>query len=121
MIGFKILMAVKRSCCKLTALNFRRSDFGLFEDLIGRVTGDRTLESQVAQGCWLIPRDLLHIQEQCILARRKSGKKSRRPPWMDKELLSKLREKIREQIELSLARYDHRKGFLDILQKQRND
>lgn len=104
-------MAVKRSCCKLAALNFRRADFGLFEDLIGRVTGDRTLEGQGTQECWLILRDLLHIQEQLILTRRKSGKKSRRPPWMDKQLLTKLREKIWEQIELSLARYDHRKGF----------
>lgn len=85
---------MKRSCSKLTALIFRKADFGLFKDLTDKVLGDRALEGQVAQECWLICKDhLLQAQEQCILTTRRSGKNARSPPDMAKELLSKLREK----------------------------
>lgn len=50
-VEFKILMTVKRSRSKPTALDLRRADFGLFKDLISRVPGDRALEGRVAQEC----------------------------------------------------------------------
>ncbi|KAJ7420262.1 hypothetical protein BTVI_22172 [Pitangus sulphuratus] len=39
MVEFEILMAVRRMCSKLTSLYFRGADFGLFEDLLGKVYG----------------------------------------------------------------------------------
>jgi len=36
---------------------------------------------------------LLQAQEQCIPKKRKSGKNARRPAWMNKELLAKLKQK----------------------------
>jgi len=36
-VGFKILRAARRVHGKLTALDFRRADFGVFRDLLGRV------------------------------------------------------------------------------------
>jgi len=37
MVEFKLLRAVRRVNSKLTALGFRRADFGLFRDLLARI------------------------------------------------------------------------------------
>ena len=64
MVGFKILRAVRGAHSKLTTLEFRRADFGLFRDLLGRVPWDKALEGRGAQGSWLIFKDhLLQAQE----------------------------------------------------------
>ncbi|PKU36894.1 hypothetical protein llap_12800 [Limosa lapponica baueri] len=46
MVEFKILRAVRRVCSKFTTLDFRRADFGLFRDLLGRVPRDKALEGR---------------------------------------------------------------------------
>ena len=43
MAEFKILRAERRVHSKLTALDIRRADFGLFRDLFGRVTWNKAL------------------------------------------------------------------------------
>ncbi|GAB0186361.1 hypothetical protein GRJ2_001101400 [Grus japonensis] len=92
-VEFKILRAARRAHSKLTTLDFRRADSGLFRDLLGRVPWDRALEGRGVQKSWLVFEDhLLQAQEQCIPTKRKSGK-TRRPAWMNKELLSKLKHK----------------------------
>ncbi|GAB0206039.1 hypothetical protein GRJ2_003069500 [Grus japonensis] len=92
MVEFRILRAARRVRSKLTTLHFRRADFGLFRDLLGRVPWDKALEGRGAQDSWLIFKgDLLQAQERCIPTKRKSGKNTRRPPWMNKELLGKLK------------------------------
>ncbi|KFM05090.1 hypothetical protein AS27_03707, partial [Aptenodytes forsteri] len=79
---------------KLTALDLRRADFGLFRDLLGRVPWDKALEGRGAQETWVIFKDhLLQAQERCSPTKRKSGKNTRRPAWMNKELLDKLKHK----------------------------
>jgi len=55
---FKILRAVRRAHSKLTALDFRRADFGLFRDLLGREPQDEALQRRRAQESWLIFKDL---------------------------------------------------------------
>ncbi|GAB0195045.1 hypothetical protein GRJ2_001969800 [Grus japonensis] len=90
MVEFKILRAARRAHSKLTTLDFRRADFGLFRDLLGRVPWDKALEGRGAQDRWLIFKDhLLQAQERCIPTKRKSGKNTKRPPWMNQELLGK--------------------------------
>ncbi|GAB0189057.1 hypothetical protein GRJ2_001371000 [Grus japonensis] len=80
MVEFKILRAARRVHSKLTTLDFRRADFGLFRDLLGRVLWDKALEGRGAQESWLVFKDpLLQAQEQCIPTKRKSGKNVRRP------------------------------------------
>ena len=37
MVEFKILRTVRKAHSKLTTLDFRRAEFGLFRDLLGRV------------------------------------------------------------------------------------
>ncbi|PKU33628.1 dtw domain-containing protein 2 [Limosa lapponica baueri] len=49
MVEFKILRAARRVCSKLTTLDFRRADFGLLRDLIGRVTWEKVLKGRGAQ------------------------------------------------------------------------
>uniref|UniRef100_A0A8B9ISU6 Endonuclease/exonuclease/phosphatase domain-containing protein n=1 Tax=Amazona collaria TaxID=241587 RepID=A0A8B9ISU6_9PSIT len=91
MVEFEILRTVRRACSKLTALDFKRADFGLFRNLLSKVPWDTALEGRGAQDCWLIFKDdLLQAQERCIPTRRKFSRRARRPPWMDKELLSKI-------------------------------
>ena len=46
MVEFKILRAARRTHSKLTTLDFRRADFGLFRDLLGRVPWDKALKGR---------------------------------------------------------------------------
>ncbi|GAB0186399.1 hypothetical protein GRJ2_001105200 [Grus japonensis] len=94
MVEFRILRAARRAHSKLTTLDFGRADFGLFRDLLGRILWDKALEGRGAQDSWLIFKGhLLQAQEQCIPTKRKSGKNTKRPPWMNKELLGKVKQK----------------------------
>ncbi|GAB0186968.1 mitochondrial enolase superfamily member 1 [Grus japonensis] len=94
MVEFRILRAARRAHSKLNTLDFRRADFGLFRDLLGRIPWDKALEGRGAQDSWLIFKGhLLQAQEQCIPTKRKSSKNTRRPPWMNKELLGKVKQK----------------------------
>ncbi|GAB0207770.1 mitochondrial enolase superfamily member 1 [Grus japonensis] len=94
MVEFKILRAARRAHSKLTTLDFRRADFGLFRDLLGRIPWDKALEGRGAQDSWLIFKGhLLQAQERCIPTKRKSSKTTKRPPWMNKELLGKVNHK----------------------------
>ncbi|GAB0176082.1 hypothetical protein GRJ2_000073400 [Grus japonensis] len=92
MVEFKILRAARRAHSKLTTLDFRRADFGLFRDLLGRIPWDKALEGRGAQESWMgFKGQLLQAQERCIPTKRKSGKNARRPAWMNKELLDKFK------------------------------
>ncbi|GAB0199286.1 hypothetical protein GRJ2_002394000 [Grus japonensis] len=64
MVEFKMLRAVRRAQSKLITLNFRRVDFDLFRDLLGRVPWDKALEGRGSQDSWLVFKDhLLQAQE----------------------------------------------------------
>jgi len=90
MVEFKNLRTLRRAHSQLTTLDFRRADFGLF--LFHRVPRDKALEGRGDQDSWLIFKDhLLQAQKWCIPAKRKSGKNTRMPAWMNKMLLGKLR------------------------------
>ncbi|GAB0176549.1 hypothetical protein GRJ2_000120100 [Grus japonensis] len=94
MVEFKILRAARRAHSKLPTLDFRRADFGLFRDLLGSAPWDKALEGRGAQESWLAFKDhLLQAQERCIPTKRKSGKNTRRPAWLNKELWDKLKHK----------------------------
>jgi len=94
MVEFKILRAVRRVCSKLTTLDFRRADFGVLRDLLGRTPWDKALEGRGAHESWSVFKDhVLQAQERCIPTKRKSGRNTRRPTWMNKELLAKLKQR----------------------------
>ncbi|GAB0179431.1 hypothetical protein GRJ2_000408400 [Grus japonensis] len=94
MVEFRILRAARRAHSKLTTLDFRRADFGLFRDLLGRIPWDKALEGRGAQDSWLVFKGhLVQAQEPCIPAKRKSSKNARGCAWMNKELLGKVKQK----------------------------
>jgi len=93
MVEFKIRRAARRVRSKLATLDFRRADFGLLKDLPGRIPWDKALEGRGAQESWSVFKDhLLQAQEGCIPTKGKSGRNARRPTWMNKELLAKLKQ-----------------------------
>jgi len=64
MVHFKILRAVRRAHSKLTNLDFRRADFGLFRDLLGRKPWDKAMEGRGVQETWSVFKDhLLQAQQ----------------------------------------------------------
>ncbi|GAB0208089.1 hypothetical protein GRJ2_003274600 [Grus japonensis] len=64
MVEFRILRAARKALSKLTTLEFRRADFGLFRDLLGRLPRDKALEGRGAQDSWLVFKgQLLQAQE----------------------------------------------------------
>lgn len=68
--------------------------FGLFSHLFHRAPENKVLEGREAPEQYLIlMNNLLQAQEWCIPKQRKSGKNSRRPVWMNRELLFKLKHK----------------------------
>jgi len=72
MVEFKILRVARGVRSKLPTLDFRRADFGLIEDLLGRIPWDKALEGRGAQESWSVFKDhLLQAQEQCILTKKK--------------------------------------------------
>ncbi|GAB0184015.1 hypothetical protein GRJ2_000866800 [Grus japonensis] len=94
MVEFKILRAARRAHTKLTILDFRRAHFSLFRESHGILPWDKVLEGRGAQDSWLVFKGpLLQAQEQCIPTKRKSGKNTWRPAWMNKELLGKVKQK----------------------------
>ncbi|PKU40303.1 glycerol kinase [Limosa lapponica baueri] len=67
MVEFKILRAVRKAQSKFNALDFRKTDFGLLKDLLGRIPWDKDLEGRGAQEGLLIVKDhLFQAQEHCI-------------------------------------------------------
>ncbi|GAB0208020.1 hypothetical protein GRJ2_003267700 [Grus japonensis] len=94
MVEIKILRAARRAHSKLTTLDIRRADFGLFRDLFGRIPWDKALEGRGAPDSWLIFKGhLLQAQEPCIPTKGKSSTNTKRPPWMNKELLGKVKHR----------------------------
>ncbi|GAB0209615.1 hypothetical protein GRJ2_003427200 [Grus japonensis] len=94
MVEFRILHGRSRAISRITTLDFRRANFGLFKDLLGRIPWVRALEGKGAQESWSIfKHHFLRAQDQCIPKSRKSSKGGRRPAWMSKELLEKLKGK----------------------------
>ncbi|PKU35904.1 rna-directed dna polymerase from mobile element jockey-like [Limosa lapponica baueri] len=59
MVEIKILRAARRVRSKLTTLDFRRADFGLWRDLIGRVPWEKVLEGRGAQASWALTTPLV--------------------------------------------------------------
>jgi len=94
MVECRILSGGSRAIIRITTLDFRRANSGLFQDLLGGILWVRALGGRGVQETWsLFKRHFLHAQDWCILMSKKSRKVGRRPALMSKELLAKLRWK----------------------------
>lgn len=69
-------------------------DFSLFRDLLVRVPWDTGLERKgIEERSWIFKDYFLQAQELSILFCWKSSKADRRPAWISKELLTKIKHK----------------------------
>jgi len=68
---------MRRACSKLTTLDFRRADFGLFRDLLSRVPCDKALEGRGTQDSWLIFKD--HLPHALSSAFQQRGSQAETP------------------------------------------
>jgi len=94
MMNFRILHGGSRAIRRIQTLDFRRTNYGLFKELLGGIPWLRALEGRGVQEWWsLLKHHFLHAQEWCIPVRRISRKAGRRTGWMSKELLSEFRWK----------------------------
>ncbi|KAJ7411540.1 glycerol kinase [Willisornis vidua] len=86
-VEFEILQAARRMSSKLTAPDFKRADFGLPRNLLDP-PWDKVLEEREAQEIWLIFKGhFLLAQERRIQTIMKLGRTTRRPAWMNMDLL----------------------------------
>jgi len=94
MVKFRILHGGSRAISRITTLDFRRANFGLLRDLLGRNSWVRALEGRGVQETWLLfNHHFLHAQDHRISISKKSSKEGRIPAWMSKELLAELGQK----------------------------
>ncbi|PKU31931.1 hypothetical protein llap_17764 [Limosa lapponica baueri] len=72
---------------RVRMLNFRRPNVQLFKELVEGTPADKGAEES-----WqLLNNIFLRVQELSVPIRKKSGKEGRRPPWLSKNLLVKLK------------------------------
>lgn len=143
MVEIKILRAVRRAHSKITAPDIRRADLWPLQGPAPKCPGKQRGPRMLPEFQGSLPPSSGSMDS----SKREIRKISKRPSWMDKELLSKLRvknkafrkgkqeqtiqEEYREivlqvrdkaQLELDLSRdiKDNRKGFLDVLQAKEN-
>ncbi|RMC15947.1 hypothetical protein DUI87_08154 [Hirundo rustica rustica] len=93
MVVSMILKAERRSHSKLNVLDIRKADFGFFRTLHSRIPWNKALEGRELQEIQLIFKSHpLKPQKRYILAEGKYSKNTRRPAYMNKEILEKPKE-----------------------------
>ena len=77
MAEFSILGEVRRAISKTAALDFQRTDSELFRTQSGKIPWDSVLKGKVVQeGCTLLKREVLQVQEQAVPQDEPAGKKT---------------------------------------------
>ncbi|KFZ67747.1 hypothetical protein N338_13227, partial [Podiceps cristatus] len=85
-------MGQKKS--KVGTLNFRIANFQLFKELVNRTPWETALRDKGAEWSWQIFKDAFHrAQELSIPWCKKSDKEGKRPAWLNRDLLVKLKGK----------------------------
>ncbi|RMC19030.1 hypothetical protein DUI87_03634 [Hirundo rustica rustica] len=85
---------IRSNINKISTLDFRRADFGLFKRLIQRVPWETVLENKGVRERWVcFKMEILRAQEQTVPVCRKMSRQGKRPVWMSNEVLKELRNK----------------------------
>ncbi|KAK4828902.1 hypothetical protein QYF61_001460 [Mycteria americana] len=96
MIEFSIRGEVRRGMSKTTTMDFQRADFGLFRTLVESVPWEIVLKGKGVQEGWaFFKKELLKAQEQAVPMCCKTNWRGRRPAWLNRELLLRLRKRRR--------------------------
>ena len=92
MVEFKILCGRSKAIHRIATLDFRRANFDFFKDL--GIPWARVLEGKGVHESWLaLKQHFFQAQDWCISKSKKLGKGGKRPKWMSKELMDKLKGK----------------------------
>ncbi|KFO61438.1 hypothetical protein N302_13003, partial [Corvus brachyrhynchos] len=79
---------------KVKPLNFRKANFQLFKEIVNRIPWDTALQDKGMELSWQIFNEDFHrAQELAIPRSKKSGKERKRPAWLSREVLVKLKRK----------------------------
>jgi len=75
-------------------LNSRKANFQLFKELVSRTPWETVLRDRGAEQSWQIFKHALRrAQELSVPRYKKSGKEGKRPAWLSRDLLVKLKGK----------------------------
>ncbi|KFZ51573.1 hypothetical protein N338_04103, partial [Podiceps cristatus] len=78
----------------IRTLNFKRANFRRFKELLAEISWEVVLRDRNAEEGWLLFKDaFLRAQELSVPLKKKVGRRGRKPAWLGKDLLAKLREK----------------------------
>ena len=94
LVEFAVLRDMGQAKSKVRTLNFRKANFQLFKELVNRTPWETALRDKGAEQSWQIFKDAFHRAQELSIPRcKKSGKDSKRPAWMSRDLLVKLKGK----------------------------
>lgn len=94
MVEFKTLCGRSTAEGRIATLHFRRAYFDFFKDLLGGLLWARVLEGKGSQHSGLVLKHhFFQAQDRCIPMTTKPGQGGKRPVWMSKELMDKLKGK----------------------------
>jgi len=75
MVEFRILHEGRRARSRITTLDFRRANFGLFKDLLEGTPWVRALKvREVQESWWQLKHHFLYAQDWCIPMTKKPSK-----------------------------------------------
>ena len=95
-VEFSILGDVRRVTSKTAVVNFQKVDFDLFRMLVAGVPWESFLKGKGVQEAWtLLKMKILRAQDQVVPECCKVSCRGKRPVWMNRELLLRLRKKKR--------------------------
>ncbi|KAK4826132.1 hypothetical protein QYF61_005284 [Mycteria americana] len=93
-VEFGILLSMLKVSTKTKVLDFRRANFSSLRAQLGGIPWEASMEDKGASECWeFFKNALLEAQNQFIPFKGKGSRQSKRPPWLNCELLSLLRTK----------------------------
>ena len=75
-------------------LYFRKANLQLFKQLIGMTPWERVLRERGAEQSWQIFKDGFHRSQELLIPRcKKSEKEGKRPAWLSRDMVVKLKGK----------------------------
>ncbi|GAB0186222.1 mitochondrial enolase superfamily member 1 [Grus japonensis] len=94
LVEFTVLRDMGQVKSKGRTLNFRKANFQLFKELVNRTPWETALRDKGAEQSWQIFKDPFHRAQELSIPRcKKSGKEGKRPTWLSRDLLVKLKGK----------------------------
>ncbi|PKU46875.1 nedd4-binding protein 2-like 2 [Limosa lapponica baueri] len=94
LVEFAVLRDICRGKSKVRTLNFRKEKFQVFKELVNRTPWETALRDMgVEQSLQVFKDAFLNTQELSTPRRKKSEKEGKRPTWLSRDLLVKLKGK----------------------------